>query len=138
MFMDRQTGDLSLMVPTHGVKKNPAIFINIPPKCEAVSVVGVADAASALSNPKLLLNNPTKYIDKANLKVISNEAIAAVLNKPPRKKGASKDFGLFLVNQEINLDSAFGMSNGLPARDWKRDETSSRFYMFDFTCSNII
>lgn len=114
MFIDQESGDLSLMVPTNGMKKHPKIFIHIPPKCGSVHIAGQDQLADVLNRPDLLINNPTNLVDRINFRLHSNAKIAAELVAPPRKKSHPPNYGLILIDQPVDLDSPFGPTNGLP------------------------
>jgi len=112
MFMDKTSGNISLMVPTHGVKKDPKIFITIPPQHTGTLVSG--DFENLLSDTSLLMNNPKTLPDKINMKLLSNKKFFKELTAPPKGKGASPNCGLIVINEPINLDSWLGSTNGLP------------------------
>lgn len=112
MFMDKASGNISMMVPTHGIKKDPKIFITIPPQ-HTGTVVG-ADFESLLSDSSLLMNQPTTFFDKINLKLLSNKKFLKELQTAPKGKGASPNCGLIVINEPIHLDSWLGQTNGLP------------------------
>ena len=107
IFYNPESEVLSILVWSHGLKVQPKMFINIPPKCSDFHMAKDWKTVKMIKEqkPELLINKRENIIDKLNY-------INPLVNSFGEYIAARVNGGFIVIDQPIDLDSIFGPLNG--------------------------